>query len=61
MAPPPGRFEFSFDSPARAIGRFIEALGFDRYSLNVFDYGADRIAQNFDSARLTGAGARGSS
>lgn len=40
IAPPRGRFAYSFDSLARVIEGFTEALGLDRYALYVFDYGA---------------------
>ncbi len=33
-------FTYSFDALARAIGRFTEVIGLDRYALYVFDYGA---------------------
>lgn len=38
----PGResFEYSFDRLAEVIGRFVDALGLDRYALYIFDYGA---------------------
>lgn len=35
----PGR-GLTFDRIAQTIGRFTEAIGFDRYALYVFDYGA---------------------
>src|SRR5262249_55831887 len=37
-APPAGRL--TFDRIAQAIERFTEVVGFDRYALYVFDYGA---------------------
>src|SRR5271165_2051874 len=44
----PGRGH-SFDQIARTIGRFTEIVGFDRYAIYVFDYGAPtgfRLAVN---------------
>lgn len=40
QAPPRGQFAYTFDSLARVIDGFTEALGLDRYALYVFDYGA---------------------
>ena len=40
VAPPRGRFTYSFDSLAGVVDGFTEALGLDRYALYVFDYGA---------------------
>ena len=40
VAPPRGRFAYSFDNLAHVIEGFTEALGLDRYALYVFDYGA---------------------
>src|SRR5271154_1859639 len=34
------QFKYTFDNIARLIGRFTEAVGFDRFALYVFDYGA---------------------
>jgi pimeloyl-ACP methyl ester carboxylesterase len=34
------RFNYTFDNIARVIGRFTEIVGFDRFALYVFDYGA---------------------
>ena len=39
-APVRGGFEYSFDSMAEVIGRFVDAIGLTRYALYVFDYGA---------------------
>jgi pimeloyl-ACP methyl ester carboxylesterase len=38
--PPRGAFSYTFDNVARVVGRFTEVVGFDRYALYVFDYGA---------------------
>jgi pimeloyl-ACP methyl ester carboxylesterase len=38
--PPPDKFNYTFDNIARIIDRFTEAVGFERYALYVFDYGA---------------------
>jgi pimeloyl-ACP methyl ester carboxylesterase len=38
--PPHDKFTYSFDKIAEVIGRFTEIIGFDRYALYVFDYGA---------------------
>ena len=35
----PGR-EYAFDQIAQIIDRFTEVVGFDRYAVYVFDYGA---------------------
>jgi len=45
----PGR-GYSFDQIAGTIGRFTEIVGFDRYAIYVFDYGAPtgfRLAVNY--------------
>src|SRR5580698_10362174 len=34
------RFSYTFDTIARVIERFTEAIGFDRFAVYVFDYGA---------------------
>jgi pimeloyl-ACP methyl ester carboxylesterase len=34
------KFTYSFDNLARAIGRFTEVIGLDRFALYIFDYGA---------------------
>src|ERR1700679_1592885 len=39
-APPRGKFDYTFDNLAGVIDGFIEALGLDRYTLYLFDYGA---------------------
>jgi pimeloyl-ACP methyl ester carboxylesterase len=38
--PPRDTFTYSFDNIARVIDRFTEVIGFDRFVLYVFDYGA---------------------
>ncbi len=38
--PPRERFTYTFDAIAQVIERFTEAIGFDRFALYVFDYGA---------------------
>ncbi|HEX3761693.1 MAG TPA: alpha/beta hydrolase [Kofleriaceae bacterium] len=38
--PPRGRFAYTFDNLARVIDRFTELVGFDRFAVYVFDYGA---------------------
>ena len=40
VAPPREVFTYSFDSLARTIGEFIEALHLDRFAIYIFDYGA---------------------
>src|SRR5215813_15303617 len=34
------KFSYTFDNIARVIERFTEAIGFDRFAVYVFDYGA---------------------
>ena len=34
------RFKYTFDNIASLIGRFTEVIGFDRFAVYVFDYGA---------------------
>src|ERR1700726_537237 len=34
------KFDYTFDNMARVIERFTEIIGFDRFALYVFDYGA---------------------
>lgn len=34
------QFKYTFDNIAAVIGRFTEAIGFDKFALYVFDYGA---------------------
>ncbi len=38
--PPRARFKYSFDNIAGVIDRFTEVVGFDRFAIYVFDYGA---------------------
>jgi pimeloyl-ACP methyl ester carboxylesterase len=38
--PARSRFKYTFDNIARVIDRFTEVVGFDRFALYVFDYGA---------------------
>jgi pimeloyl-ACP methyl ester carboxylesterase len=38
--PARSQFKYTFDSIARLIERFTEVVGFDRFALYVFDYGA---------------------
>jgi pimeloyl-ACP methyl ester carboxylesterase len=38
--PPRDKFNYTFDNLARVIERFTEVIGFDRFALYVFDYGA---------------------
>ncbi|HEX3914304.1 MAG TPA: alpha/beta hydrolase [Steroidobacteraceae bacterium] len=38
--PARSQFKYTFDNIARVIDRFTEAVGFDRFALYVFDYGA---------------------
>src|SRR3984885_4269374 len=38
--PSRSEFKYSFDNIARVIDRFTEVVGFDRYAVYVFDYGA---------------------
>jgi pimeloyl-ACP methyl ester carboxylesterase len=39
-APPQGQFTYNFDSLARVVNGFVEALGLTRYAIYIFDYGA---------------------
>lgn len=39
-SPPRDRFRYSFDTLAEVIDGFVAALGLDRFSLYIFDYGA---------------------
>ena len=44
-----GKFDYTFDNIAHVIEQFTEAVGFDRYAMYVFDYGAPtgfRLALN---------------
>jgi pimeloyl-ACP methyl ester carboxylesterase len=38
--PPRDKFKYTFDNIASVIGRFTEVIGFDRFAVYVFDYGA---------------------
>src|SRR3569833_2013174 len=38
--PPRDQFNYTFDSIAAVIDRFTEVIGFDKYAVYVFDYGA---------------------
>ena len=38
--PPRDKFSYTFDNIARVIDRFTEVIGFDRFAVYVFDYGA---------------------
>lgn len=38
--PPREQFDYTFDNFARVMEAFTEAVGFDRYAVYVFDYGA---------------------
>jgi pimeloyl-ACP methyl ester carboxylesterase len=38
--PPRDKFNYTFDNIARVIERFTEVIGFDRFAVYVFDYGA---------------------
>src|SRR3954452_7789750 len=38
--PARGTFSYTFDNVARVIERFTEVIGFDRFAVYVFDYGA---------------------
>ena len=38
--PAPNKFSYTFDNIARVIERFTEVIGFDRFAVYVFDYGA---------------------
>jgi pimeloyl-ACP methyl ester carboxylesterase len=40
LAPPRGKFDYTFDNLARVIDGFTDKLGLQRYALYVFDYGA---------------------
>ncbi|GGK55705.1 hydrolase [Salinarimonas ramus] len=40
IAPERGVFDYTFDSLAKVIGEFMDALRLDRFALYVFDYGA---------------------
>ncbi len=38
--PPRDKFKYTFDNVAHVIDRFTEIIGFDRFAIYVFDYGA---------------------
>jgi pimeloyl-ACP methyl ester carboxylesterase len=38
--PPREKFTYTFDNIARVVDRFTEVIGFDRFAVYVFDYGA---------------------
>src|SRR5580692_1588037 len=38
--PPRDKFRYTFDNIADVIDRFTEVIGFDRFTVYVFDYGA---------------------
>jgi pimeloyl-ACP methyl ester carboxylesterase len=38
--PPREEFRYTFDNIAGVIGRFTEVIGFDRFAVYLFDYGA---------------------
>jgi pimeloyl-ACP methyl ester carboxylesterase len=38
--PPREKFKYTFDNIAGVMGRFTEVIGFDRFAVYVFDYGA---------------------
>jgi pimeloyl-ACP methyl ester carboxylesterase len=40
VAPPRGKFDYTFDNLAKVIGEFVDALGLTRYAIYIFDYGA---------------------
>jgi pimeloyl-ACP methyl ester carboxylesterase len=40
IAPPRGRFDYTFDNLALVMGQFTDRLGLTDYALYVFDYGA---------------------
>ena len=40
VAPPRGKFDYSFDRLAEVIAGFVDAMGLTRYALYIFDYGA---------------------
>jgi len=54
--PPRDKFKYTFDNIANVIDRFTEVVGFDRFAVYVFDYGAPtgfRIAVKHPE-RITG-------
>jgi pimeloyl-ACP methyl ester carboxylesterase len=55
-SPPRAQFKYSFDHIADVMDRFTEVVGFDRFAVYVFDYGAPtglRIAARHPE-RITG-------
>jgi pimeloyl-ACP methyl ester carboxylesterase len=40
IAPPRGRFTYSFDQLAEVMAGFVDALGLKKYAIYIFDYGA---------------------
>lgn len=47
--PDRGEFAYTFENMAKVMGRFTEVIGFDRFAMYVFDYGAPtglRLALN---------------
>jgi pimeloyl-ACP methyl ester carboxylesterase len=39
-SPPRGQFAYTFDSLAKVVNGFVEAVGLRRYAIYIFDYGA---------------------
>lgn len=39
-APPHGQYTYSFESLAKTLNGFVEAIGLKRYAIYIFDYGA---------------------
>jgi alpha/beta hydrolase fold len=56
--PPREKFSYTFGKIARVIERFTEVIGFDRFAVYVFDYGA---RQGSGSPSATPSGSRPSS
>ena len=56
--PPREKFNYTFDNIARVVERFTEVIGFDRFAVYVFDYGAPT---GFRLAVPTQSGSRRSS
>jgi pimeloyl-ACP methyl ester carboxylesterase len=40
IAPPRGKFHYTFDNLAAVMGNFVEVIGLEHFALYVFDYGA---------------------
>lgn len=40
VAPPRGKFTYSFDQLASVLREFVDAIGLERYAMYIFDYGA---------------------